>query len=71
MSIKSDVAGHRKKKKWIQTVTQAPGFKEGALTAQAHAAGESPMEFAREHYHDSGTTGARARFAVNAQKRRQ
>ena len=36
----------------------------GALTKSAHAAGESPMEFAEEHKGDSGTTGKRARFAI-------
>lgn len=36
----------------------------GALTKSAHAAGESPMEFAQEHKHSSGKTGARARFAL-------
>lgn len=36
---------------------------KGALTRKAHAAGESPMEFARQHEHDSGTTGRQARLA--------
>lgn len=54
--------------KWIQGVTSSPTFKKGALTAQAHRVGQTPMAFAHAHYHDSGKTGARARFAVNAQK---
>jgi hypothetical protein len=36
----------------------------GALTKKAHAAGMSPMAFAREHEHDSGKTGQQARFAI-------
>lgn len=51
---------------WMQKAV--PASHEGLLTKQAKRAGESPMEFAHEHYHDSGKTGARARFAVNAQK---
>ena len=38
--------------------------KPGALTASAHAAGESPMAFATEHAHSGGKTGQRARFAL-------
>lgn len=53
---------------WIGDVTSKPGFKKGALTAEAHAAGMSPMSFARKHYHDPGKVGARSRFAVNAQR---
>lgn len=40
----------------------------GALTRSAKAAGKSPMEFAREHQHDSGTTGKRARLAMTLRK---
>lgn len=43
----------------------------GALTAQAKKAGESPMEFARQHEHDSGTTGRRARLAVTLSRLRK
>ena len=43
----------------------------GALTKKANSAGESPMEFAREHYHSKGLTGEQARYAVNAQKARR
>ena len=57
-------------KKWIQGVTESKGFKKGALTAQAHRAGQSPMEFAHAHERSSGKVGRRARFAINAQKRR-
>jgi hypothetical protein len=53
-------------KNWIRGAVKRPG----ALTAKAKKAGQSPMAFARAHYHSSGTTGAQARFAVNAQKRR-
>lgn len=45
---------------FIQKAIKHPG----ALTKSAHAAGESPMEFAEEHKHDSGKTGQRARFAL-------
>ncbi len=47
--------------KWIQGSVKRPG----ALTAKAKAAGESPMEFAREHVHSKGLTGQEARWAVN------
>lgn len=53
------------KKHWMKDAVKHPG----ALTKKASSAGESPMEFAHEHYHDSGQTGEQARFAVNAQKR--
>ncbi len=48
------------RRKWIQ----AMHMKKGALTKQAKAAGESPMEFAREHKGAKGTTGRRARLAL-------
>lgn len=53
--------------KWMQGAVKRPG----ALTAKAHRAGQSPMEFARSHYHAKGLTGEEARFAVNAQKKRK
>lgn len=43
----------------------------GALTRKAKAAGESPMEFAREHKGDSGTTGRQARLAITLSKMRK
>lgn len=52
------------KEKWIKGAIKHPG----ALTAQAKSAGKSPMEFAREHQHDSGTTGRRARLAMTLRK---
>ena len=56
--------------KWMQKATR--GMKqrgtEGSLTRIAQAHGESPMEFAREHYHSPGKVGEKARFAVNANK---
>jgi hypothetical protein len=55
------------KEKWMQGVVKRPG----AETAKAHAAGQSPMEFARKHEHSKGLTGEQARFAVNAQKDRK
>ena len=39
----------------------------GRLTAKAKMASETPMEFARDHYHAKGKTGQQARAAVNAQ----
>jgi hypothetical protein len=45
---------------WIQHAIKH----KGALTKKAHAAGESPMGFAREHAHASGTTGKQARLAM-------
>ena len=47
-------------KHWIQGAIKHPG----ALTAEASKEGETPMEFAAEHKHDSGKTGARSRFAL-------
>ena len=47
-------------KKWIAGAIRH----KGALTASAKKAGESPMEFAQQHKHDSGTTGRRARLAI-------
>jgi hypothetical protein len=46
--------------KWISGAIKHPG----ALTAQAKREGKSPMAFAREHAHDPGTTGKRARLAL-------
>ena len=43
----------------------------GALTRKAKAAGESPMEYAREHRGDSGTTGKQARLALTLRKLRK
>jgi len=51
-------------KKWISKAIKHPG----ALTAQAKKAGKSPMAFAREHQHDTGTTGKRARLALTLRK---
>lgn len=48
------------KKHWISGAIKHPG----ALTRQAKAAGESPMQFAEQHRHDKGTTGRRARLAI-------
>lgn len=53
---------------WIQKAVSKPSFQKGALTAKAHAAGSSPMAFAREHYRSPGKLGAQSRFAVNAQR---
>jgi hypothetical protein len=51
-------------KHFIQSAIRHPG----ALTAQAKKAGETPMEFARQHQHDSGTTGRRSRLALTLSK---
>jgi hypothetical protein len=64
---KSDNDADEHPAKWMQGAVKHPG----ALTATARKAGMSPMAYARKHYHDSGKTGQRARFAVNAQKRRK
>lgn len=52
------------KKHWIKKAISHPG----ALTKKAEAAGESPMGYAREHQHDSGTTGKQARLALTLRK---
>jgi len=57
--------------KWIQRTTKSPDFEEGSLTRVARQHGQSPMEFAREHYQAKGKIGQKSRFAVNAQKRRK
>lgn len=49
---------------WIAGAIKKPG----ALTKSAHAAGESPMQFAKAHKHDSGKTGQRARLAMTLSK---
>jgi hypothetical protein len=49
-------------KNFIQGAIKRPG----ALTAKAKAAGQSVLEFARAHEHDSGQTGDQARFYLNA-----
>jgi hypothetical protein len=45
---------------WIKGAIKKPG----ALTAQAKAKGETPMEFARGHEKSKGVTGKRARLAL-------
>lgn len=45
---------------WIKGAIKHPG----AFTKQAHAAGESVSEFAREKAHAPGKTGQRARLAL-------
>ena len=52
---------------WIAGAIKHPG----ALTQQAHRAGESTMAFAKEHEHDSGVTGRRARLAETLSKLRK
>lgn len=52
------------KKKWIQ----GAHLKTGSFTRSAKRAGESVGEFAREHEHDSGKTGKRARLAMTFRK---
>ncbi len=52
---------------WIQKAIKKPG----ALTKQAKSAGKSPMNFAEAHKGDKGTTGARARLAIQLQRMRK
>jgi hypothetical protein len=47
-------------KNFIQGAIKHPG----ALTRKAKKAGESPMQFARQHNHTPGETGREARFAL-------
>lgn len=54
----------RPRKKFISKAIKHPG----ALTAQAKAAGQSPMAFASQHASDSGTTGKRARLALTLRR---
>lgn len=46
---------------WIKGAIKHPG----ALTRSAHAAGQTPRQFAQAHKHDSGKTGQRARLALS------
>jgi hypothetical protein len=48
-----------KKSKWISGAIKHPG----AFKAAAQRAGKTTREFAKEHEHDSGTLGNRARLA--------
>ena len=60
-----NTSGHAHK--WIAGAIEHPG----ALTAKAHAAGESPMAYAREHASSSGKTGKQARLALTLAKLRK
>lgn len=51
---------------WIKGAIKHPG----ALRKKAKKAGESTMAFAKEHAHDSGTTGKQARLALTLSKMR-
>jgi hypothetical protein len=60
--------------KWIQRMTEEPGFKEGSLTATAKAHGMKPMAFAHAvmagRIKVSAKTKKRCLAAINMQKRR-
>jgi len=49
---------------WIKSAIRHPG----AFKRQARAAGMSTAAFAKEHASDSGTTGRRARLAMQLRK---
>jgi hypothetical protein len=51
-------------KHWIASAIKHPG----ALTKKATAAGESPMQYARQHEGDKGTTGKQSRLAITLRK---
>jgi hypothetical protein len=51
-------------KHWIAGAVKHPG----ALTRAAKASGQSNSSYAREHQHDSGKAGQRARFALQMEK---
>ena len=50
--------------RWIASAIRHPG----ALTRKAKRAGESPMEYAREHKGSKGTTGKQARLAITLRR---
>jgi hypothetical protein len=52
---------------WMLGAVKRPG----SLRAAAHRAGESTMEFAREHKHSPGKVGKRARLAITFSKFRK
>ena len=74
MAVPKDHPLHstRRKDRWLQRATSEMKSKgsEGSLTRIAKEHGESPMEFAREHYHDKKhpSWAAKSRFAVNANR---
>ena len=51
-------------KRWIAAAIKKPG----ALTKSAKKAGESPMEYAKEHADATGVTGQRSRLAMTLMK---
>jgi hypothetical protein len=55
---------HYAKGGWIKEAVKHPG----ALTRSAKRADETPHEFAENHKHDRGKTGARARLALTLSK---
>lgn len=52
------------KRKWIKSAIKHPG----AFSEAAKHAGKSTKEFAKEHEHDSGKLGKRARLAETLMK---
>lgn len=56
-----------KKSKWIQKATSKH---KGSFKAAAKRAGESTASFAKEHEHDSGKLGKKARLAKTLMKMR-
>ena len=61
--------------KWIQAVTEAPGFKKGAFSAKARIHNMPTMKFAKHVLESPESydmeTRKQAQFAINAQKRRK
>lgn len=51
-------------KKWISKAIKHPGAEKAA----AKRAGESTQEYMRQHEHDSGKAGARARLGLRLSK---
>lgn len=54
----------KKKKNWIKGAIKNPG----ALTSKAKSAGMSPMEYAKAHAGEGGTTGKQSRLALTLRK---
>jgi hypothetical protein len=53
------MADEKPKKKWIKSAIEKPG----AMTEAAKREGVSNSEYEKEHEHDSGKAGKRARLA--------
>ena len=61
------------KRRWAQKAEKRMERKgtKGSMTRMAKKEGMSPMAFAKAHYNSPGKVGAKARFAVNINKKKK